>query len=39
LDGDGVAVELGVTGALHGVFDANPNVDATGAMLPAITTR
>jgi hypothetical protein len=26
-------------GALHGVLPANPNVDATGATLPVMTTR
>jgi hypothetical protein len=38
LDGEADGVGLGV-GALQGVFEARPNVDATGAMLPAITTR
>jgi hypothetical protein len=40
LVGLGLAVGVAAAGgALHGVFDANPSVDAMGATLPVTTTR
>jgi hypothetical protein len=35
----GLPLGLGVGGALHGVFDPRPNVDAVAGTLPVSTTR